>query len=111
MHHAGEDYAVVDYRDKIPYSGDAGESVADRLGLHPGEDEVRQCVLKATVASVLWAREEGTAPAMGRVECTALQARFGKLRMRPRRSWANPLRSSLRPRPTFVCLPTTPYIP
>ena len=65
---------MVDYRDKISYVGDAGESVADRLGLQPGEDEVRQCVLKATVAAVLWARE-GAAPSMDRVESAALHAR------------------------------------
>ena len=74
MCHAGQTYAVVDYQDKLPFSRDAGRGLADRLGLQPGEDEGRQCVLKATVAAVLWARDK-SAPSMERVERLALQAR------------------------------------
>ena len=74
LHHAGQTYAVVDYRDKIPFPGVPGHGLAERLGLQVGEDEGRQCVLKATVAAVLWAREH-TAPSMERVERLALEAR------------------------------------
>ena len=66
---------MVDYRDGIQCTGDAGESVARRLGLSPGDVEARQCVVKAVVAAAMWARD-GAAPSMARVEQAAIQARL-----------------------------------
>ena len=63
----------VDYSDRLDFPSPDAE-IGERLGLEPGESELRQCVLLSTTAAILWARN-GHPPGSAEVAAAARRAR------------------------------------
>ena len=52
----GHTWPYTDFRGRILLDGVIGQELAARLGLQPGDQEGRQCVVLNAVATVLWAK-------------------------------------------------------